>query len=117
MHSNVATVEAYIAEAPPERQAALREIRALCREHLPDYDEVMAYGMPSYTREGEPAFAFASQKGYISLYGMKPAALEPLREQFAGAKFGKGCIRYTRPERIPLDAVAMLLQATAALPD
>lgn len=116
MQSKAATVDAYIAEAPPERQAVMSAIRNLCRVHLPGYEESMRYGMATYTRNGEAEFAFASQKGYLSLYGMKQGALDPLRDEFtdSGAKIGKGCIRYSRPEQINLEALRRLLQATAA---
>jgi hypothetical protein len=58
----------------------------------------------------------ASQKGYLSLYGMKLAALDPLRDAFTefGVEIGKGCIRYVKPEKVSLDALSRLLQATAA---
>lgn len=116
MQSNAATVDAYIAEAPPERQAVMSEIRGLCRAYLPGYEESMRYGMATYARDGEAEFAFASQKGHLALYGMKQGALDPLRDEFTntGAKIGKGCIRYSKPEQINLGAVARLLQATAA---
>lgn len=46
---------------------------------------------------------------------MKLSALDPLRDESTatGAKIGKGCIRYTRPEWVNLEALARLLQATA----
>ena len=116
MQSNATTVDAYIAEAPPDRQPVMSAIRDLCRAHLPGYEESMRYGMATYARDGEAEFAFASQKGYLSLYGMKQGALEPLRNEFTdtGAKIGKGCIRYSKPEQVNLEAVTRLLQATAA---
>lgn len=116
MQSHAATVDAYIAEAPAERQSIMRAIRDLCRAHLTGYEESMRYGMATYSRHGDAAFAFASQKGYLSLYGMKQGALDPLRDAFTstGAKIGKGCIRYSRPDKVNLDALALLLQATAA---
>lgn len=116
MQSNEATVDAYIAEAPPERQPVMYAIRDLCRAHLPGYEESMRYGMATYARDGEAEFAFASQKGYLSLYGMKLDALESLRDEFTGtgAKIGKSCIRYSKPEKVNLEALTRLLQATAS---
>ncbi|MFN8660241.1 MAG: DUF1801 domain-containing protein [Thermomicrobiales bacterium] len=116
MQSNATSVDAYIAEAPPERQPVMSAIRDLCLAHLPGYEESMRYGMATYTRNGEAEFAFASQKGYLSLYGMKQGALDPLRDEFTGtgAKIGKGCVRYSKPEKVNLEALARLLQATAA---
>jgi hypothetical protein len=47
---------------------------------------------------------------------MKQGALEPLRDKFTGtgAKIGKGCIRYSTPEKVNLAALTQLLEATAA---
>ena len=75
MQSKAATVDAYIAEAPPERCDALALLRRLCREELPGFEETMLYGMPSYMRGGEVEVAFASQKAYVSLYILRQAAL------------------------------------------
>jgi uncharacterized protein YdhG (YjbR/CyaY superfamily) len=70
--------------------------------------------MPSYTKDGVVEFGFASQKNYISIYGVKSDALEAHRAEFVGANVGKGCIRYTKPEKVDLEAVGRLLKATAA---
>ena len=119
MQSNATTVDAYIAEAPLERQPVMSAIRDLCRAYLPGYEESMRFGMATYTRNGVAEFAFASQKGYLSLYGMKQVALDPLRDEFTGtgAKIGKGCIRYSKPDKVNLDALTRLLQATAESSD
>lgn len=114
MQSSAPDVDAYLETVPAERRDVLMAIRALCRDHLPGYVESMQYGMPSYSRDGVVEFAFASQKNYISIYGMNQEALEPLRGEFRSAQIGKGCIRYTKPEKVNLDALARLLQATAA---
>jgi hypothetical protein len=74
----------------------------------------MQYGIPSYAKDGVVEVAFASQKNDISIYGLKQDALDPLRDEFSGAQIGKGCIRNTKPEKVNLDAVARLLQATSA---
>jgi uncharacterized protein YdhG (YjbR/CyaY superfamily) len=116
MQSNAVTVDAYIAEAPLERQPVMSAIRELCRAHLPGYEESMLYGMATYTRNGEAEFAFASQKGHLALYGMNLTALDQVRDEFTstGAKIGKSCIRYSKPEKVNLEALTRLLQATAA---
>jgi uncharacterized protein YdhG (YjbR/CyaY superfamily) len=112
MPSGVATVEQYIADAPPERREALTTLRALCREVLAGFDEEIAYGMPSYLRDGVVEVAFASQKRYISLYVMRPGALDAARDRLSGLSIGKSCIRYRRPDQIDPATVRVLLDAT-----
>ena len=52
---------------------------------LPGYEEGMDYGMPSYSKDGVVEFGFASQKNYISIYGVKSDAIEAHRAEFVGA--------------------------------
>jgi hypothetical protein len=85
MQSTATDVDAYLDEVPVERQAVLAAIRQLCLDLLPGYEEGMSYGMPSYTSA-----------------------------EFVGANVGKGCIRYTKPEKVDLAAVGRLRKATAA---
>ncbi len=114
MQSTAADVGAYLAEVPDERRPVLTAVRQLCRDTLPGYVEGMAYGMPSYARNGVVEVAFASQKQYISIYGLKSDVLEAHRAEFSGASIGESCIRYKKPEHVDLAAVDRLLRATAA---
>ena len=114
VQSTATDVDAYLIEVPVERRAVLAAIRQLCLDHLPGYEEGMSYGMPSYAKDGVVEFGFASQKNYISIYGVKSDALEAHRAEFVGASVGKGCIRYTKPENVDLEAVGRLRKATAA---
>jgi uncharacterized protein YdhG (YjbR/CyaY superfamily) len=114
VQSTATNVDAYLAEVPPERREVLATIRQLCLASLPGYEEGMEYGMPSYAKDGVVQFGFASQKNYISIYGLKSHALEAHRAEFVGASIGKSCIRYTNPKKINLAAVERLLKATAA---
>ena len=62
MKSNAATVDAYLAELPEDRRAALTELRALIQELAPDAEEGMAYGMASYALGG-PLFGLQANGG------------------------------------------------------
>jgi uncharacterized protein YdhG (YjbR/CyaY superfamily) len=105
-------VASYIERAPAERQAALEKLRSLCRQLLIGYEEAIEFKMPVYKRDGVAEIAFASQKQYISLYVMKKDVVNEHRAALAGCSIGKGCIRFTRPERIDFDVVASLLRRT-----
>lgn len=114
MQSKAKTVNAYLNEIPAERKDALAKLRELCLAALKGFDESMEYGMPSYSRNGEVEVGFASQKNYISLYILKQEVMDAHKEQVAGngISFGKGCIRYTKPERIDFKILEQILVAT-----
>ena len=116
MQSKATTVDAYIAEADATRRPALERLRALCREHLPDHLEGMKWGMAAYSR-GEAYVAFANQKQYLALYGLRGAATRLAAAERMGGDQGKGCFRYRKPEQIDFDLLSALLKDIAATPD
>lgn len=116
VQSTADDVDGYLAELPEERREALTRLRELCRAELTGFTEVMAYGMPAYERDGTGEIAFASQKRYISFYLLRGDVREAFADRLAGHDMGKGCLRFSRPERIDFDLVRDLLRATAAGP-
>ena len=115
MQSTVTTVDAYLDEAPPERRAALARLRALARTIHPDADECIDYGMAVFKRDDVMRFAFASQKNYISLYGLGADAIERHRAALKGADLGKGCVRYRKADAIDFALVeTMMIEARDA---
>ncbi|MFG2627838.1 iron chaperone [Streptomyces sp. NPDC048473] len=116
VRSEAKDVAGYLAELPEERRDALARLRSLCRAELAGFDEVMAYGMPAYERDGTAEIAFAAQKQYISFYLMRSDVREAFAKRLAGQDMGKGCLRFRKTEAIDYDLVRDLLRATAAGP-
>ena len=109
MQSKAGTVAEYLAELPPERRMMMSALCALCRKHLTGFDEGMEYGMPYYKKE-TLAVGIASQKNYISVYGLRKQVNE-LGAKLDGAKEGKSCINFTKPELIDMKVFVKLLVA------
>ena len=114
MQSQAKDVSAYLDEVPAERKAALEEFRKLCLSNLKGFEESMTYGMPGYSRNGVVEVGFASQKHFIALYILRTdvmkAHVDALRVK--GVSLGKGCIRYSKPEKIDFKVVTSMLKAT-----
>ncbi|MBM3940107.1 MAG: DUF1801 domain-containing protein [SAR202 cluster bacterium] len=126
--SKAATVEAYLAELPPERREAMAALRDVILEHLPEgFEETMQYGMITYvvpfsrypkTYNKQPLgyVALASQKHYMAFYFKDfyddPTGKQRLREEFeaAGKRFdmGKSCLRFRRLSDLPLDVIGRI---------
>jgi uncharacterized protein YdhG (YjbR/CyaY superfamily) len=112
MQSKAAIVDEYLKEAPPERLKALTQIRELCLKELKGYKEIMRYGGPCYEKNNIVEVGFASQKNNIALYILKTDVMEQYRDQLKGISVGKGCIRYTKPEKIGYFFVQKMLSGT-----
>ena len=112
VQSKAATVEAYLADAAPERSAELRQLRALARKVLRDHEERMQWGMPAYVRAGRIAFAFAAHKQYLSLYFFDSPALERNAPALSDVSRGKRCLRFRKSARIDWRLIEKLLVDT-----
>ena len=132
MPSTATSVSAYLAGLPDDRRAAVKRLRKTIKANLPKgFEEVMGYGMPSYVvphklyPEGYhcdpklplPFMSFASQKRFIGLYhlGMyaDPKLLAWFERQWprhvdTKLDMGKSCVRFKKPDAIPLELVAEL---------
>ena len=113
MTSKAPDVQTYIEHVPVERRAALEKLRSLCRKNLTGYEECMAHGLPAYKRNGVLEVAFASQKQYIALYVLKKDVLDEFRDALSASSIGKGCVRFTRPDRIDFNVIERLLRRNA----
>ena len=123
--SDTLTVDEYIANLPPERQASISAVRDAVRRNLPaGYEEGMQFGMIAWyvplerfpdTYNGQPLglAALASQKNYMSLYlnsvyGDRETETW-FKERFAesGKKLdmGKSCVRFKSADDLPLDVI------------
>lgn len=109
MQSKATTVAAYLKEVPEERRKVMTALLSLCKKTLVGFDEGMEYGMPYYKKDGA-AVGVASQKNYISVYGLRKQVAE-LGVKLAGAKEAKGCINFPKPEVIDLGVFEKLLVA------
>jgi hypothetical protein len=132
MPSKADTVDAYLAELPDDRRAAVQALLDTFDRHLPKgFERRMNYGMPAYVvphslypagYHCEPALplpflSVAAQKSAISVYHMGLYADAALLAWFtdahaqASAKkldIGKSCIRYKKVEDMPLPLLGQL---------
>jgi len=113
MKSEAKSVDEYLTHAPEKRLDALNRIRELCLTHLPDHEETMVYNMPSYKRNNQVEVAFASQKQHICVYILIHEVMLNNEEGLKGLNHGKGCIRFSNPDKIDFDFIAKLINQTA----
>ncbi|AOW19220.1 DUF1801 domain-containing protein [Urechidicola croceus] len=124
----------YISKVPEERIPYFNKLRQTILDNIPKgFEETMSYGMIGYvvpkniypngyhcTPELPLPFAsIASQKNFIALYHMGIYAKPELLNWFVAEypkhckrklDMGKSCIRFKKPEEIPFDLIAELIQ-------
>ena len=74
--------------------------------------ESMIYKMPSYKRNEQVEVAFASQKQHITVYFLIHEVMLKNTKRLEGYNHGKGCIRFSNPEKIDFHLIVHLLKET-----
>ena len=126
------TPDQYIEQIPQERQAIMQKLREVIKINLPDgFDERMSYGMIGYVvphtiypdgyhcdpKLPLPFMNIASQKNFIAVYHSGIYADPDLMQWFVDEypkyvktklDMGKSCIRFKKPDQIPLQLIGEL---------
>ena len=125
MQSTATTADEYIAQLPDERRQIISDIRKAILNRLPKgFSEGMQYGMLGYSvphslypagyhcdpKQALPFIGLASQKNYISFYHLALYEGELLswfqaewpKHSSKKLDMGKCCVRFKKPEDVPL---------------
>jgi uncharacterized protein YdhG (YjbR/CyaY superfamily) len=103
-------VSAYIEQAPEKHRWMMLKLRELVHEVHPDIAEDIAYRMPVFKRGETMLMGMASRSRYLAMY-FDPEAVGRFRDALGDVDSGKGCVRVTRPEKLPIDAVRGILES------
>lgn len=138
MQEKARTVEEYIAQVPDNYQPYFNQLKQTIKEHIPsDFEECISYGMIGYVVPKSiypsgyhcdpklplPFLAIAAQKNFVAVYHMGIYAQPKLLDWFVGEypkhckyklDMGKSCIRFKKPEDIPLKLIAELVTKMTA---
>ena len=102
--STATTIDAYIAEFPPETQAALEEMRALIRAAAPDATETISYAIPTFDLNGKHLVHFAGYAKHVGFYPV-PSAMAAFADELAPYRSGKGSAQFKLGEPLPADLI------------
>ena len=132
MQYDATSPEDYISQVPEERQEALKKLRKVITDNLPDgFEEGIQYKMIGYyvphsvypdgyhcdPKTPLPFMSFASQKNSVNLYHSGIYANKELHDWFVNEypkhnsrklDMGKSCIRFKKIEEIPFELIGEL---------
>lgn len=102
-------LDEYIARFPADTQEILRQIRATINKVVPDAEEAISYGIPTFNLNGAYLIYFAAYKKHIGFYPV-PKEISELDEEFAFYKMsGKGTLQFPLNRPIPLELIVKLV--------
>ena len=102
-------VDSYIAAAPKELRAKLRELRAAIRAVAPNAEERISYGMPYYGYLGRLVY-FGLSKNHIGLY-VPPPIIEEHKSELKGYETSTATVRFPLDKKLPIKLIQKLVKA------
>jgi uncharacterized protein YdhG (YjbR/CyaY superfamily) len=103
------TIDEYITGFPPEVQAVLEEVRGTIRAAVPEAEETISYGIPTYKLNGRYVIYFAGYKKHVSVYPA-PIGVEEFKEELAAYASGQGTAKFRLDRPIPFDLIIRMTQ-------
>lgn len=97
-----ASIDAYMARLPPDQRRALETLRGQIRTLVPDAEETISYGLPTFKLRGNLVHFGAAAKHCAFYPG---GVVDQFADRLAGFETAKGTIRF-QPERpLPPDLI------------
>ena len=102
------SVDAYIAAYPNDVRKRLELIRATVRKVVPEAQEKISYGIPTFTLDGN-LIHYAAFKNHIGLYPGS-AAIAAFKKDLAGYKTSKGTVQLPSDAAIPCALIERIVR-------
>lgn len=102
-------IDAYLATLTQTQRTTLSDLRQKILEIVPDAEEGMAYGIPSFRLRGKVIAGFAAFKEHLSYFPHSGSVLEALKDDVANYSLSKGTLRFPVDVPLPKTLVKKLL--------
>ena len=98
MKAPAASIDAYLADVPPDQRAALERLRRQILAAAPGAEECISYGLPSFRLNGLLVH-FGAAKNHCAFYPQN--VIEPFADRLKAYDTRKGTIRFQPDNPLP----------------
>lgn len=103
-------VDAHLAALPADRRARLAALRETARAAARDAEEVITYRMPGLRLDGRFLVSYDAFKAHDSMFPASQAVLDALGDEVAPHVAGRGTLRFSTSEPLPLELVRRIVE-------
>lgn len=103
-------VDEYIASFPEQTQVVLEKVRSTIIKVLPNAEERISYGIPTYTLPAGNIVHFGGYPKHIGFYPGASAIVE-FADDLSDFETSKGTIRFPLEKPIPYDLIEKITKA------
>lgn len=95
-------IDTYLAAINPSQKKELEKIRRHIQQFVPEAEEAISYGMPTFKYKGRILIHFAAFKSHMSVFPTAdPAVDSGLGNQLEKFRTSKGTLQFTEENPIP----------------
>jgi len=105
-------VDEFLNQFSESQRAELARIRHIVEQTVPDAQELISYGIPSFKYKGKYLVGYCAYKKHLSLFP-GGAPLELLREKLRDFKLSAGTVQFTLERPIPEAVIRELIEIRA----
>lgn len=107
-------VDAYLAKRPADQREALQQLRTQLSRLLPDAEELISYGIPTFKLGGRAVVWYAGWKSHCTIYPLTDSFLAAHLDELKGYGRTKGSLHFTPDTPLPERIVEGLVRARLA---
>lgn len=101
-------IDEYIADFPLDIQEILKKVRATIKKAAPDAEEIINYGIPTFTLKGNLVH-FAGFKTHIGFYPT-PSGIVKFKKELSAYKGAKGSVQFPLDKPIPYGLITKIVK-------
>lgn len=104
----MSVIDEYLEGLPSAQRATLTHIRKVIKETVPESEEVISYGMPTFKYKKKNLIHFAAFKDHLSVFPtVEP--MDKLVEKLAPYRTGKGTLQFSDNAPLPDEIIRELV--------
>ena len=105
-----AEVTAHLKKFDKPQRDALQAVRVVIAEALPEADEVIKYGIPTFAINGKGVIGFDGFKNHNSIFPYSGSIGARLRDELSGYAQTKGSIHFDKEKPMPKTLVKKIIK-------
>lgn len=94
-------IDEYLDHVTPTQRKALEHIREIVKEMVPDAEEVISYGMPTFKQNTKTILHFAAFKDHMSVFPTADPHLAEIGDLYEKFRTSKGTLQFSEENPIP----------------
>jgi uncharacterized protein YdhG (YjbR/CyaY superfamily) len=103
------TIDEFLAHVSADKRAALEKLRKTIRATVPNSEECISYGVPSFRLDGKLLVAYGAGAKHCAFYpGAHP--IEVHKDELKAYSTSKGTVRFTADSPLPVALVRKLVK-------